>query len=181
MIEPQKLETVNFAILTPAQMAGKALNVGKATHAALVTDSLADCDSLHMRLTTRETIDNKTTDWVLNGVLIINGGAQYSLNTVGKTATSTHFLLDSDDATREFGPSRVAPDSDDYEKDPRTWTGAVHRQKTIKIGGKTYLIEAVAACCGVQGELNSVVSGVIADSWIGQRRLQLRALHKAAA
>jgi hypothetical protein len=181
MSEARTLETVDFGTQTPQALGWRALEAGRNHFDFLVGERLVDGDSLHMRLTVRETVNDESTAWNEVDAKSINAGSQFANNTEGKTTTATTFLLDSDDAVHAHGAGRVAPNSNDPQKDPRTWTGAVHRKKTFKIGGVKYVIEAVAACSGVQGIFDRVVSGVIADTWIGQREQQIRAQHALAA
>lgn len=148
---------LDLAVLSDTQIATIALNVGEATFHSLyisgVTAGPNGPDALHMRV--GSVVDGSFIQW---GERTVNAGGQFAVNTEGKAETAATYRMNSDDAAAVHG--------DDIPEGPGRWTGGVYVSVRTKLNDGTLvtLNPNVAACSGVQGELDRVVSAAIGNT-----------------
>ncbi|HSW77666.1 MAG TPA: hypothetical protein VLG36_02615 [Candidatus Chromulinivoraceae bacterium] len=148
---------LNLAVLSDTQIATIALNVGEATFHALyvsgVTAGPNGPDALHMRVGT--VVDGLFVQW---GERTVGDGEAFAVNTVGKANTAAAYRMNSDDAFAQYGEA--------IPEGPGRWTGGVYVSVSTKLDNdsRTSLDPNVAACSGVQGELDRVVSAAIGNT-----------------
>jgi len=148
---------LDLAALSDAQIATIALNVGEATFHSLyvsgVTAGPNGPDALHMRV--GSVVDDTFIQW---GERTVNTGSQFAINTKGKAETAATYRMNSDDAATVYG--------NDIPEGPGRWTGGVYVSVRTKLNDGTQIIfnPNVAACSGVQGELDRVVAAAIGNT-----------------
>ncbi len=148
---------LDLAALSDRQIATIALNVGEATFNSLyvsgVTAGPKGPDALHMRV--GSVVDGMFIQW---GERTVNAGSEFAVNTVGKAGTAATYGMNSDDAAAQYG--------DAIPEGPGRWTGGVYVAVRTKFDDdtQTALDPNVAACSGVQGEFDRVVSAAIGNT-----------------
>lgn len=165
---------LDLAALSDGQIATIALNVGEATFHSLyvsgVTTGPNGPDALHMRV--GSVTGNTFVEW---GERTVGNGSQFAVNTVGKAGTAATYGMNSDDAAAAYGD--VIPEG------PGRWTGGVFVSVRTKFDDDTQaaLDPNVAACSGVQGELDRVVSAAIGNTAASLVSLREKARRAIAA
>lgn len=148
---------LDIARLSDAQIATIALNVGEATFNSLyvsgVTSGPNGPDALHMRV--GAVVDGTFVQW---GERTVGNGSAFAVNTEGKANTAATYRMNSDDAFVQHGEA--------IPEGPQRWTGGVFVSVQTKLSDDTWvaLDPNVAACSGVQGELDRVVSAAIGNT-----------------
>jgi hypothetical protein len=148
---------LDLAALSDKQIATIALNVGEATFHSLyvsgVTAGPNGPDALHMRV--GAVVDDTFVEW---GERTVGNGSEFAVNTVGKAGTASKYHMNSDAAATKYG--NAIPEG------PGRWTGGVYVAVTTKLNDTAWVMldPNVAACSGVQGEFDRVVSAAIGNT-----------------
>ena len=127
-------------------------------------------DALHMRVGT--VVNGEFVQW---GERTIGDGNEFSVNTEGKAMTAAAYGMNSDEAFARYGDS--IPDG------PQRWTGGVFVSVHTKFddGIQVMLDPNVAACSGVQGEIDRAVSAAIGNVAASLLALREKARHASGA
>lgn len=165
-----EVDTIDYADLTGAELIGMALDDGVRDFKDAVVRRRTTSSKLHLRLCQKR----GSGEWNLDGVQrFINNRAwkptdTLDQNTYGKALVCSMHLMDSD-AARRLGLE--IPASVKYT------TGGVYAcLEEVLEDGTVLFIEVIVAASGVQGVLDKVIAGKIADSYCAYWILREKAL-----